>query len=755
MGTVLRADNHFKSTHGGVDVRYECGACHKSSHNFHSISCHVPKCRGPEASSRGGTTPAVRCEVCGRGFKSALAVSIHENHVHPDIRNMKHIRQAQMNKGSTRKWTEQEVALLNQLVMEFDGEPEVVLQVAERFPNRSREAIRSKIRQLGHLAQNTVQGGVAEPDLTTWLLSPRQSTAICTGLRECLAQLAESHVGPPACWWPAERSSCPTTGNQEAAIGITATPTAVCQGPFGPGRPDDQSAVRCPLPLEDLEGTFRQKWEKHGSYMGLGHFVVASAADNEHFMKPITSREILDTLKSIRADTALGPDRIGKRALLNWDPNGLKLERILNTWWFTGVIPQCLKRCRTVLLPKSKDESLLADVHNWRPITIRSGILKLYSRILTARLAEACPLHDRQRGFIHAPGCAENVEILRCVMRRSGIDKRALAVVFVDFAKAFDSVLHEHILDVLRQRQVDDHVIRVIRDMYTNVISRVEDGRGGATPEIPIQVSVKQGDPMSPLLFNLALDPLIRTLCELGKGYHLSGRMLVTLAFADDLALVSDGWDGMAHNLKILDAFCKLTRLRVQPRKCYGFLRKPTADSFTLNDCQAWMVGGSPLNMIGPDESERYLGIRVNPMRGVMKPELQVQYEDWVGRIGRAPLRPHQKLVILRGYAIPRLIYQADLGELGVLALRALDGTTRKAVKKWLHLPLCTTDGLLFVGLKDGGLGLQKLECMVPSIQVRCLHQLASSTDELTSALICDDPHMVAKFQNLWRRAGG
>ena len=68
----------------------------------------------------------------------------------------------------------------------------------------------------------------------------------------------------------------------------------------------------------------------------------------------------------------------------------------------------------------------------------------------------------------------------------------------------------------------------------------MEDGQGGATPYIPIGVGVKQGDPTSPLLFNLALDPLIKTLNELGKGYHLSGRMLVTLAFANDLALISD-----------------------------------------------------------------------------------------------------------------------------------------------------------------------------------------------------------------------
>ena len=91
---------------------------------------------------------------------------------------------------------------------------------------------------------------------------------------------------------------------------------------------------------------------------------------------------------------------------------------------------------------------------------------------------------------------------------------------------------------------------------------------------------------------------------------------------------VSDSWEGMASNLRILDAYCELTGLRVQPSKCFGFLLKPTADSVTLNDCQAWSVGGQSLNMIGPDDTE-VPGGKGGLLRGVLTPELQSQYEDW------------------------------------------------------------------------------------------------------------------------------
>ncbi|NWW00750.1 PO21 protein, partial [Machaerirhynchus nigripectus] len=84
---------------------------------------------------------------------------------------------------------------------------------------------------------------------------------------------------------------------------------------------------------------------------------------------------------------------------------------------------------------------------------------------------------------------------------------------------------------------------------------------------IMIQVSVKQGNPMSPLLFSLAVDPLLCKLEECGKGYQQEGNTVTVMAFADDLVLSSDSWEGMESNIKILETFCELTGLKRQGEK--------------------------------------------------------------------------------------------------------------------------------------------------------------------------------------------
>ncbi|NXX51866.1 PO21 protein, partial [Tricholaema leucomelas] len=127
--------------------------------------------------------------------------------------------------------------------------------------------------------------------------------------------------------------------------------------------------------------------------------------------------------------------------------------------------------------------------------------------------------------------------------------------------KAFDSVSHTHILAVLKQKGLDDHIISIVKDFYENISTRIKT-KGGETEPIGIRTGVKQGDPMSPLLFNLCTDPLLWKLEMSGEGFQHEAAEVTTMAFADDLVLLSSSWSGMKKNIEILEAFCELTGLK-------------------------------------------------------------------------------------------------------------------------------------------------------------------------------------------------
>ncbi|NXI84681.1 POLR protein, partial [Rhipidura dahli] len=89
--------------------------------------------------------------------------------------------------------------------------------------------------------------------------------------------------------------------------------------------------------------------------------------------------------------------------------------------------------------------------------------------ILTARLTKACPLNPRQRGFMRVAGCSENLKVLQKIIQSAKNEHRPLGVVFMYIAKAFDTVSHQHILHILRQRKVDPHIIGLVNDVYENI----------------------------------------------------------------------------------------------------------------------------------------------------------------------------------------------------------------------------------------------------------------------------------------------
>ncbi|NWW29112.1 POLR protein, partial [Falcunculus frontatus] len=89
--------------------------------------------------------------------------------------------------------------------------------------------------------------------------------------------------------------------------------------------------------------------------------------------------------------------------------------------------------------------------------------------VITARLTKACPMSTRQKGFIRAVGCSENLKLLQLLLRDAKKEHREIALVFVDIAKAFDTVSHQHISMGLKQGRVYPHIINLVKNMYENI----------------------------------------------------------------------------------------------------------------------------------------------------------------------------------------------------------------------------------------------------------------------------------------------
>ncbi|KAK7881417.1 hypothetical protein WMY93_029826 [Mugilogobius chulae] len=439
------------------------------------------------------------------------------------------------------------------------------------------------------------------------------------------------------------------------------------------GEPPD-----CKISREEIEGHYRALWEAEDNFRSLDVCGALPPMDNSPFMVPISPLEVVTALNNMKPDSSPGPDGLTRVHLKVFDPTGTKLAAIYNRWLVSGHIPESLKKGLTTLIPKATDPSMGA-----KGIRGRTWGLRKYHHL----------------------------------------------------ARAFDTVSHRLIEESLLRRRADELVVQLIRDTYTGVEASVKTP-SGPTGSIPLRLGVKQGDPLSLLLFNLALDPLLYLLDRYGEGLTVAGdQVLTAMAYADDLVLVSDRWEGMQRCLDITETFCLTSGLKANPSKCSGFMLSATGRRTCLNLRDAWSLVGEPIRLLSEQETTPYLGVDINPWLGVKSPDLSTWLEGLLAKVGRAKLKTSQRLHMVRTYVLPKVLYKCDFSDLKETQLKEADKQVRKEVKKWLHLEPHTCDGLLYASQANGGLGLPKLATQVPATRLKRLITMINSGDEITNLM--------------------
>ena len=97
-------------------------------------------------------------------------------------------------------------------------------------------------------------------------------------------------------------------------------------------------------------------------------------------------------VRAMRTGSAAGPDRITVAQLKRkMEENPGFLAGVYTLWLRSGKVPEKLKASRSLLLPKGTTD--MQNIGNWRPLSISSVLLRLYTKILAKRLTSAVSLH--------------------------------------------------------------------------------------------------------------------------------------------------------------------------------------------------------------------------------------------------------------------------------------------------------------------------------------------------------------------------
>ncbi|KAK3557258.1 hypothetical protein QTP70_026078 [Hemibagrus guttatus] len=259
----------------------------------------------------------------------------------------------------------------------------------------------------------------------------------------------------------------------------------------------------------------------------------------EQKVDKIRKDEVRKALKRMKSGKAFGPDDIpvevwkclGKAAvefLTSLFNRVLESERMPEEWR------------RSVLVPIFKNQGDVQSCSNYRGIKMMSHTMKLWERVVEARLRKVVEICEQQYGLMPSKSSTDAIFALRILMEKYRDGQRELHCVFVDLEKAYDRVPREELWYCMRKSGVAEKYVRVVQDMYERSRTVVRCAVG-QTEEFKVEVGLHQGSALSPFLFAIVMDQLSEEVRQESPW---------TMMFANDIVICSESREQVEENLE-------------------------------------------------------------------------------------------------------------------------------------------------------------------------------------------------------------
>ncbi|WVZ53969.1 hypothetical protein U9M48_004850 [Paspalum notatum var. saurae] len=459
-----------------------------------------------------------------------------------------------------------------------------------------------------------------------------------------------------------------------------------------------------------------------------------SELENEILVSPFSEEEVKMAVFQMKHNTAPGPNGFQVEFYQTFWINIKEDLMALFTEFHKGTLPlHSLNFGTIILLPKGND---VKQIQQYRPICLLNVSFKIFTKVITNRITSiaARVIKPTQTAFLPGRNIMEGAVILHETIHELHTKKQNGVVFKIDFEKAYDKVRWEFLQQALRMKGFNSTWCTWVQTCVQggNVGIKVNDQLGSY---FQTRKGLRQGDPLSPVLFNIVVDMLAIIVSRakaigLFKGVvpHLVDDGLSILQYADDTVLFLDHDLDQAKNMKlVLCLFEQLSGLKINFHKselfCFGEAKEWESQYSNLFGCK---VGSYPFRYLGIPMHFRKLN---NKDWKMIEERIERKLSNWKGKMlsfgGRLVLLnsvlSSLPMVMLSFFEIPRgvlkkieyfrsrFFWQYDNHknkyrliswpilcqpkEQGGLGVQNLDIQNKCLLSKWLF-KLCNEDGI-------------------------------------------------------------
>ncbi len=439
--------------------------------------------------------------------------------------------------------------------------------------------------------------------------------------------------------------------------------------------------------------------------------------------KEIETEEIIQAINLLRVKKSPGIDGIGNEFYKVFKE---KLSVILkeiydDVFREEGVNSRMGLGLMKIIYKKKGDKT---NLKNFRPITMLNTDFKILAKVLANRLKNVMPsiIETNQAYSVKGRDIADITSSIRDIIGYIKEKENNAYVISLDFEKAFDRVEHGFLFSVLKKFGFGENFIKWIVILYTDILTEVK-CNGFLTQPFKVSRSIRQGCPLSALLYSLVAEPL-GLLINKEKGIQgikieEEWEFKKTFQYADDTTIVVENMESVKKVMEKIQLYCDGSGAKINEEKTvymkFGGVAALTG-FFKFMEVQEMKILGAVVEKNGK--------VAVDNMWEGIVGGMERRLNFWRSRF----LSLKGKVLIVNMLMLSKMWYVLHVMPLPNWVLRRIKKCVLEFLwdKKPPRIAYCTLIGQP----EDGGMGLVDVEQKMKSMRVKVVRKYLDRTNK-------------------------